>query len=125
MTDFFSNPNLNSWWKRKLAFLGVNNKNTHFGLKIGICAICGREDYVFPSGELHVGDKCYQRMLDNGAEIISHKIGLALRPIRCDICGRKIYKYHIVQTYICNKCTRLIGKRAKENREYYGARKIA
>ena len=125
MTDFFSNLNLNNWWKRKLAMLGVNNRNTQFGLKIGTCAICGREDYVFPSGELHVGDDCYQHMLDNGAKITFHNVAISLKPIKCDVCGRKIYKYHIVQTYICNKCTRQIGKKAKENRAYYGARKIA
>ena len=68
LIDFFSNPNLNKWWKNKLAKLGVSKRNTRFGLRVGHCAICGREDYVFPSGELHVGDKCYKRMKDNQKE---------------------------------------------------------
>ena len=122
MVQFFNDYNLNNWWKRKIAKLYPRQK---FGFKVGNCAICGTEDYVFPSGELKIGDRCYQKMLDNGAEIVSHRIGLSLKPYRCDVCGRKIYKYHVVQTYICNKCTIRIGQMAKENRLYYGARKIA
>ncbi len=129
MIDFFSDWNLNKWWKRKLAGLGVNKKNTRFGFKVGHCAICGREDIVFPSGELHVGDKCYEKMKDNGAEITYHDIKINLRGEPCNVCGKTIYKVHIVQTYICNKCTRKIGEKAKEYREDYrkkiGARKIA
>lgn len=123
---FFGNPNLDNWWKNKIASLYPKQK---FGLKIGMCAICGREDYVFPSGELHVCDKCYRRMKDNHAEITHHHVEIHLEGDICNICGRKIYKTHIVHTYICNKCTRLIGRKAREYREDYrriiGARKIA
>lgn len=125
--EFFGDWELNKWWKRKLAKLGYKSKDYHFGFKVGHCAICGNEDYVFPSGELKLCDKCYRRVKDNGAEIVSDKVVLDLNGDYCDVCGSRIYKYHKVQTYICNKCTRKIGKKAKENNEkrMYGARKIA
>ena len=129
MVDFFDDWDLNKWWKRKLAGLGVTKKNTRFGLHIGTCAVCGRVDYVFPSGELRVTGEEYEKMKDNGAKIDNHWTELIPEGYRSDLSGKRTYIVHHVQTYICNKCTRKIAEQARKNREdirkKIGARKIA
>jgi hypothetical protein len=89
-----------------------------------VCSFCeSKKDMIFPIGPKLCG-KCTERILGRTDVLRNTKGKMDLSGYRCDWCGTVTFFPTIVNTRICNGCTKKLARQTQLNMTKLGARRV-
>lgn len=123
--DFFSDPSVNSWWKRKLDSLGYKFKPLNLYDTEGECPLCAKGNYLWPlGGTFNCCEFCFKRFANYNFVKYKLQVATSLYGQQCNLCSRKTFRYiHIIDGKFCSKCFwAKLGKRKGRLKDDGGSR---